>query len=171
MSPGALLEPVRFGDGRCLPCRLVPGPMDGVTEGSFVSVLSRLGLVWSWHTPLLRISTGVPSRTRLRSALRPYLETGLPVTVQLMGLDAGRLAATAARVLDLGAVCADLNCACPSHAHLRRALHPRPPQTLHQRRTPRLRPRDGPRRTRPYPPAHARRRRQPGLTRSKKSCP
>lgn len=114
MSPGALLEPVRFGDGRCLPCRLVPGPMDGVTEGSFVSVLSRLGLVWSWHTPFLRISTGVPSRTRLRSALRPYLETGLPVTVQLMGLDAGRLAATAARVLDLGAVCADLNCACPS---------------------------------------------------------
>lgn len=113
-----LLEPITFGDGRCLPCRLLPGPMDGVTEGSFVTVLSRLGCVWSWHTPFLRISTGVPSRARLREALQVYFETGLPVTVQLMGLDGGRLAATAARVLELGAVCVDLNCACPSQTVL-----------------------------------------------------
>lgn len=110
----ALLQPLVFRDGRCLPCRLIPGPMDGVTEGSFVSVLSRRGYVWSWHTPFVRVSTGVAGRGRLRAFLAPYLSTGLPVTAQIMGTSVERLAATAARLQDEGAVSVDLNCACPS---------------------------------------------------------
>ena len=109
-----LLAPLVFGDGRALPCRIFPGPMDGVTEGSFLSVLSRNGYVRSWHTPFIRISTGVPGRGKLRAMLAPFMATGLPVTAQVMGLSGERLAATAARLHELGAVCVDLNCACPS---------------------------------------------------------
>ena len=109
-----LLKPIVFRDGRALPNRLLPGPMDGVTVGSFLSVLTRRGYVWSWHTPFLRISTGVPGRGKLRTKLAPFAATGLPFIVQVMGLDGGRLAATAARLHELGAICVDLNCACPS---------------------------------------------------------
>ena len=98
MALKELLKPIVFRDGRSLPNRLLPGPMDGVTEGSFLSVLSRRGYVWSWHTPFLRISTGVPGRGKLRTKLAPFIATGLPFTVQVMGLDGGRLAATAARL-------------------------------------------------------------------------
>ena len=111
--PNSYTLPLIFKDGRTLP-RAIPGPMDGVTEGSFVSVLSRRGYVRSWHTPFVRISTGVPGRSRLRTWLSPYLATGLPVTAQIMGASGERLAATAERLLELGAHCVDLNCACPS---------------------------------------------------------
>lgn len=114
MSASGLLMPLEFRDGRRLPCRIVPGPMDGVTEGSFVNVLSRRGYVWSWHTPFLRISTGVPGRSKLAASMAPFASTGLPVTVQLMGGHGGRLAETARRLHELGAVSVDLNCACPS---------------------------------------------------------
>ena len=114
MALQELLKPLVFRDGRALPNRLLPGPMDGVTEGSFLSVLSRRGYVWSWHTPFLRISTGVPGRGKLRAKLQPFFATGLPTTVQVMGLSGDRLAATAARLHELGAICVDLNCACPS---------------------------------------------------------
>lgn len=112
--PCDLLQPFAFHDGKALPCLIMPGPMDGVTEGSFLTVMTRRGYVWNWHTPFLRISTGVPGRGRLRAKLTPFLDTGLPVTVQVMGLNGQRLAATAARLHELGAVCVDLNCACPS---------------------------------------------------------
>ena len=88
--------------------------MDGVTEGSFLSAMTSRGYVRCWHTPFIRISTGVPRLARIRDHLEPYLNQRLPVIAQMMGTNTDFLAETATRMLAAGAVCADLNCACPS---------------------------------------------------------
>lgn len=113
-QPGSWLNPLRLPGGAVLPSHILPGPMEGVTVGSFCKVMTRRGLVDCWITPFIRISTGVPRRARLRSRLKPYLDTGLPVVAQLMGTDVERLCGTARRVVELGAAGIDLNCACPS---------------------------------------------------------
>ena len=125
----ALLEPLTFADGTRLP-RLLPGPMEGVTAGAWLTILTRHRWVEAWWTPFLRISTGVPRRVRLADWLRPYLATGLPVIAQIMGEDTARLAETARRLHELGAAAIDLNCACPSpvvvrnHSGGERLRHP-----------------------------------------------
>ena len=83
--PHSLLEPLVFRDGRGLPCRIIPGPMEGISEGSFVAVMSEMGMVRCWFTPFIRVSNGVPRMARLREKLAPYLATGLPVIAQIMG--------------------------------------------------------------------------------------
>ena len=113
-GPDAWLQPLPLPDGQALPGRLLPGPMEGVSEGSFLDVMTERGLVQAWHTPFLRISTGVPRRARLAAWLAPYLATGRPVIAQIMGTDSARLAAAARRLHDAGAIGVDLNCACPS---------------------------------------------------------
>ena len=102
-----LNKPVR------LPC-ILPGPMDGVTDGSWVRVISAHHWANAWWTPFLRISTGVPRPARFRQFLFPYLESGLPGIAQLMGTDTVKLAESAARFAEAGAAAVDLNCACPS---------------------------------------------------------
>lgn len=116
--PAKWLTPLVFRNGRSLPNRIIPGPMDGVSEGSFITVMSEANLVSSWFTPFIRISTGVPRLARLREKITPYLATGLPVIVQIMGTRHELLAETAARLHREGATCVDLNCACPSHTVL-----------------------------------------------------
>ena len=113
-SLAAWLQPLPLPDGQALPTRLLPGPMEGISEGSFLDVMTSRGLVTAWHTPFLRISTGVPRRSRLTAWLNPYLATGKPVIAQIMGVDSARLAAAAHRLYDIGACVIDLNCACPS---------------------------------------------------------
>ena len=104
--------------------------MEGVTAGAWMKILTRHRWVETWWTPFLRISTGVPRRSRLAAWLAPYLATGLPVIAQIMGEDTARLAETARRLHELGAVAIDLNCACPSpvvvrnHSGGERLRHP-----------------------------------------------
>ena len=88
--------------------------MDGVTEGSFLSAMTSRGYVRCWHAPFIRISTGIPRLARISDHLEPYLNQRLPVIAQMMGTNTDFLAGTAKRMLAAGAVCADLNCACPS---------------------------------------------------------
>lgn len=88
--------------------------MDGVTEGSFLTAMTSRRYVRCWHTPFMRISTGVPRLARIGDHLTPYLKQNLPVIAQMMGTRTEFLAGTARRLLAAGAVCADLNCACPS---------------------------------------------------------
>lgn len=112
--PTSWLTPLPFGDG-FLPGRILPGPLDGLTQGVMVACYSRLGLVPCWITPFVRVSNAVPGINRLRKRLLPYFETGLPVVVQIMGIHADLLAETAARCCELGASGVDLNCGCPSN--------------------------------------------------------
>lgn len=102
------------GHGEFLPTRILPGPMEGVTEGEFLKILTRHQWIRSWWTPFLRISVAVPRVARLRDWLAQYAATRLPILTQLMGTDATRIAKAASALRKLGARGIDLNCACPS---------------------------------------------------------
>ena len=106
--------PLPLRGGGMLPSRILPGPMDGGTEGSFLAAMTARGYVRCWHAPFIRISTGIPRQARINDHLEPYMNQRLPVIAQMMGTNTGFLAGTAKRMLAAGAVCADLNCACPS---------------------------------------------------------
>ena len=108
------LEPLVFSNGKSLPNRIIPGPMEGVTEGSFVELYTALHLVDAWFTPFIRISSGVPRLSRFKARLSPFFSSQLPLVAQLLGTDTELLAQAAARLHSLGIVCVDLNCACPS---------------------------------------------------------
>ena len=107
----------RFGP--FLPTRILPGPMEGVTTGNFLRLLTRHRWTQAWWTPFLRISTAVPRRARLAAWLAPYRETSLPLIVQIMGTDKEKLVDAARLLRELGADAIDLNCACPSEIVVR----------------------------------------------------
>lgn len=118
-APHLWLRPLPLPGGHVLPNRILPGPMEGITGGAFCAAMRAFDLVDAWITPFIRVSTGVPRRTRLEARLAPFLAPGalLPLVVQVMGTDTGRLAGTAARLAEIpGVVGIDLNCACPSPA-------------------------------------------------------
>lgn len=111
--PPLWLEPLPLPGGHTLPDRILPGPMEGITAGSFCTVMGRLGLVSAWMTPFIRVSEGIPGRRWIRHRLRAF--SPLPVVVQVMGTDIPLLTETAARLaLEPGVVGIDLNCACPT---------------------------------------------------------
>ena len=111
-----LLTPLPLRGGAALPCRLLPGPMEAVTDGAWITQLTARQYITSWWTPFLRISTGVPRPSRLAAHLKPFLTTGLPFIAQLMGTDGALLAEAAKGLFAAGATAVDLNCACPMAA-------------------------------------------------------
>jgi len=106
--------PLQLPGGKALPNHVLPGPMEGITAGSFCTVMGRRGLVRCWITPFIRISTGTPRRARLKERIAELTATGRPVVAQLMGTDAAKISAAAERLCDLGVAGIDLNCGCPS---------------------------------------------------------
>jgi len=112
------LQPLPLQGGVVLANRILPGPMEGITTGSFCAVLGRLGYVHCWITPFIRLTTGLPRRSRLQLRLRAYTDTGLPVIAQIMGTDSRLLADAGARLAHLGVAGVDLNCGCPSNSVL-----------------------------------------------------
>ena len=122
------LAPLPLAAGkRSLPDRILPGPMEGITAGTFARLMTARRLVRAWVTPFIRISTAVPRAQCLRGKLSDFAALaiatergGIPVVVQLMGTDIKLLAGTAERIAALeGVVGVDLNCACPSKFVLR----------------------------------------------------
>ncbi len=97
-----------------LPPRFLPAPLEGVMHPAFCEAAARLRLVDGWLTPFWRVSQGVARTRYLQEFLAPFQWAGVPVWVQLMGVDAAAVAATAARFLELGAAGINLNFACPS---------------------------------------------------------
>ena len=91
-----------------------PGPMEGVMTPQFIRAVSKLKLVERWMTPFLRISNNVPRQRIFREFLAPYLESGLPVTMQLMGTDARCLAEAAEMAQEFPLAGVNFNCGCPS---------------------------------------------------------
>jgi len=92
-----------------------PGPMEGVGRADFVRTVNRLRLADRWLTPFWRVnSEGAPSPRRAAEFLAPFLEGGVPVTLQLLGDDPEALAAAAVEFRRQGAAGIDLNCGCPS---------------------------------------------------------
>lgn len=97
-----------------LPVEVWPGPMEGVSRPEFVRAINHLKLVKRWMTPFLRVSDTCYKEKKIREFLRPYLESKLPVTAQIMGTEPDVLAELALRCLDCGAEGINLNCGCPS---------------------------------------------------------
>lgn len=110
--PVSWLKPLLLRGGRGLPSRVLPGPMEGITAGSFCRVMTRLQLIPAWITPFIRVSRGVPRHAKLRQRLVPF--EGRPTVVQLMGTHIPTLCGTAQHLAELGVIGVDLNCACPS---------------------------------------------------------
>lgn len=91
-----------------------PGPMEGVSRPEFIRAVNSLNLVKRWMTPFLRVSDSCFKEKKVREFLTPFLESGLPVTAQIMGTNAPVLAELACLCLDCGAGGINLNCGCPS---------------------------------------------------------
>ncbi|HEY1189736.1 MAG TPA: tRNA-dihydrouridine synthase family protein [Gemmata sp.] len=98
---------------------LVLAPMEGVTDAPMRAVQGGTGAFTFAVTEFLRVSHAVPPRhvffdhvPELRT--RATTLTGLPVQVQLLGGDAGRMAESAARACELGATAIDINFGCPA---------------------------------------------------------
>lgn len=113
LLPEAWAKPLSLPSGAIWPSCICPEPMEGVTEGIWLTTLSEMKLVSFWMMPFIRISTGVPGKTALLRKIEPFTCSGLPLIVQLMGLHIGRIGETAKRLVDLGVRGIDINCACP----------------------------------------------------------
>jgi len=107
-------------DGPTRLSRILPGPMEGVMTPWFCRAAAELDLIPGWVTPFFRLSDNLPRRSKFARFLAPFLDSGKPVVLQLMGnrpellADAAR---TAADHFPLAGI--DLNFACPSPTVLR----------------------------------------------------
>ena len=108
--------PLHLSARLTLPGRVVLSPLQGVMTRTFMQAAARLDLIPCWFTPFF--STGgvsVPKRAAVMRKLAPYrVRPDLPLIFQLIGHDAGSLAATAAGFADCGVHGINLNFACPS---------------------------------------------------------
>jgi tRNA-dihydrouridine synthase C len=98
---------------------VVLAPMEGVTDAPMRAVQGEIGAFTSAVTEFLRIAQQVPPKHVFRSHVPELLtgsrtDTGLPVQLQLLGGDPGRVAEAAARACELGAPAIDLNFGCPA---------------------------------------------------------
>jgi tRNA-dihydrouridine synthase C len=98
---------------------LVLAPMEGVTDAPMRALQGAAGAFTHAVTEYLRVAHSIPGRNvilrhvpELRNGARTI--TGLPVQVQLLGGDPGRMAEAAARVHEAGATAIDLNFGCPA---------------------------------------------------------
>jgi tRNA-dihydrouridine synthase C len=98
---------------------LILAPMEGVTDAPMRAVQGACGAFTFAVSEFLRVSHAVPPRHVFLSHVPELLTgartpTGLPVAVQLLGGDAGRMAEAAARAAELGAPAVDINFGCPA---------------------------------------------------------
>lgn len=98
---------------------LVLAPMEGVTDAPMRALQGEAGAFTFAVSEFLRIAQGVPGKPVFHRHIPELLTdgrtpTGLPVQVQLLGGDAGRLAESAAVAHAAGAWGIDLNFGCPA---------------------------------------------------------
>lgn len=91
-----------------------PAPMEGVFTENFVRAVNELELTDVWMTSFFRLSESMPKLKIFREFLSPYMESGIPVSAQLMGRDPDLLTEGALMMLEAGAAWLNLNFACPA---------------------------------------------------------
>ncbi|OGV36231.1 MAG: hypothetical protein A2020_12590 [Lentisphaerae bacterium GWF2_45_14] len=120
MNKEDYLKPLVDERGReLLPCRIVPSPMEGVMTDLFCRTMIELKLTDCWISPFIRISNAVPGIKSLKGKIRRFTESGLPLTVQIMGNDPSFMAGTAKELASLGVKGININLACPSKTVLK----------------------------------------------------
>lgn len=98
---------------------LVFAPMDGVTDAPMRSLQGAAGAFTYAVSEFVRVSADVlPSRVFVRDVPEVLTDgqtdTGLPVQVQLLGGDPGRMALSAVAACKAGATAIDINFGCPA---------------------------------------------------------
>ena len=98
---------------------LILAPMEGVTDAPMRAVQGEAGAFTFAVSEFFRINQSIPYKSafyrhipELRTSARTA--TGLPVQVQLLGGDSGRMAASAAVACEAGATAIDINFGCPA---------------------------------------------------------
>ena len=91
-----------------------PAPMEGVMTQPLIRAASKLGLVDRWMTPFWRVTSSPVKKSKLKQWFAPFVDSGLPVTAQLMGEDAEMITRVAEELLRFGASDINLNFGCPS---------------------------------------------------------
>lgn len=96
--------------------RAVLAPMEGVMSPWFIRACGKSRLVDHWITPFFSVTGGaVPSKRIIRKRLAPYLETGIPITAQVLGKDPCNVVKCAVHLVQTGLVAGiNLNFSCPS---------------------------------------------------------
>ena len=98
---------------------LVLAPMEGVTDAPMRALMSERGAFTYCVSEFLRVSQDVPPEKVFFHHI-PELKkgcvtpAGIPIQIQLLGGNADRLAASAARACELGAQAIDINFGCPA---------------------------------------------------------
>ena len=99
---------------------VILAPMEGVTDAPMRALQGEIGAFSYAVSEFLRVAGQVPPKhvffrhvPELREGCRT--RSGLPVQVQLLGGDPGRMAEAAARAVECGAVAIDLNFGCPAN--------------------------------------------------------
>lgn len=113
-------EPIALSDSFTLPSRAILSPMEGIMnrEAFFMAALS-MNLIDSWMPPFIAVPKGAaPSKGALRKRFACFLESGIPLSIQLLGNDPDTLAETGATLFRIGVRSVNLNCACPSRTVL-----------------------------------------------------
>ena len=83
-------------------------------ENFFRAAVS-LHLLDSWMPPFIGIPEGAPPKTgALRKRFRLFLESGIPLTVQILGHDPESMGKACRTLFELGVASVNVNCACPS---------------------------------------------------------
>jgi tRNA-dihydrouridine synthase C len=100
---------------------LVLAPMEGVTDSPMRALMSEIGGFTFCVTEFLRVSQSIPGPRAFRDHAPEITNgcrthTGLPVQIQLLGGDPGRLAQAALVAVQAGASAVDLNFGCPARA-------------------------------------------------------
>jgi len=97
---------------------LVLAPMAGITDMTYRLLLRRIGGV-GLVTMEFVSSEGLTRGNRRTERLLRFDPAERPLSIQIYGADAGRMAVAAARVEELGADVCDINMGCPSNKVLK----------------------------------------------------
>lgn len=109
-------QPLPLTSRFALPSRAMLSPMEGImNRENFFRAALGLNLIDSWMPPFIGIpKDAVPKTGTLRRRFGLFLESGIPLTVQLLGHDPEALAAASAALFRMGVNSVNINCACPS---------------------------------------------------------
>ena len=95
-------------------------PMEGVGHPTFRSLIAERGGVGRLCTEFVRIGRAPLNPELLRAAVVKH--PGVPLSVQVMGNEADKMAEAAAAVADAGADVVDINLGCPSPTVVRKGV-------------------------------------------------
>jgi len=109
-------QPLALTSRFTLPSRAILSPLEGImNRENFFRAAVALRLIDSWMPPFIGIPKDAPPKTgALRRRFKPFLESGLPLTIQILGHDPASMGEACRRLFELGVGSVNVNCACPS---------------------------------------------------------